>query len=141
VGGPLILEKYVKTMEGYDEDDLSKMTVLVKEASERLLAYLYLENSDQDKYGSILRNLNSQKSLGNDQYPKTIVETNNVLSSDAFDANKIKKQDQNHQNQKQANKNKIKESKEDEESTLLSFGQMEGSCYCCGRAGHKSPDC
>ena len=58
LGGPLILDKYVKTMEGYDENNLSKMTVpLVKSASDRLLAYLYLENSDQDKYGSILKNV------------------------------------------------------------------------------------
>jgi hypothetical protein len=25
--------------------------------------------------------------------------------------------------------------------TPLSFAQMEGRCYCCGRPGHKSPDC
>ena len=24
---------------------------------------------------------------------------------------------------------------------VLSFAQMEGKCYCCGKPGHKSPDC
>jgi hypothetical protein len=23
----------------------------------------------------------------------------------------------------------------------LSFAQMEGKCYCCGKPGHRSPDC
>ena len=34
----------------------------------QFLAYLYLENSDQAKYGSILSGLISQQSLKNDQY-------------------------------------------------------------------------
>jgi len=24
---------------------------------------------------------------------------------------------------------------------MLSFAQLEGKCYCCGKPGHKSPDC
>jgi hypothetical protein len=95
-----------------------------------------MENSDQDKYGSIISNLNSQKSLGNDQYPRTIVETNNVLSNHKFDITKGKKPDQKHHN-----KSKPKEDKDDEEVTPLSFAQMEGKCYCCEKPGHKSPEC
>jgi hypothetical protein len=45
------------------------------------------------------------------------------------------------QEQKHHNKNKPKEDKDDEEATPLSFAQMEGKCYCCGKPGHKSPDC
>jgi hypothetical protein len=94
---------------------------------------LYLENSDQDKHGSILSNLNSQKSLGNDQYPRSIVETNNVLSNHKFDATKVKKPDHKHHN-----KSKPKEDTDEEEVTPLSFEQMEGKCYYCGKPGHKS---
>ena len=102
LGVPLILEKYVKTMEGYDETDSMKTNKLIKQASEGLFAYLYLENSDQAKYGTIIHNLNSQKSLGNDQYPRTIVETNNVLSNHKSDVSK--KQDYNKNTNKPANK-------------------------------------
>lgn len=28
-----------------------------------------------------------------------------------------------------------------EETPKLSFAQMEGKCYCCGKAGNKSPKC
>ena len=62
--------------------------------------YLYLENSNHDKHGPIIQNMNSQKSLGNDQYPRTIVEANNVLSNHKFDINKNKKQ---YNNQPKAN--------------------------------------
>ncbi len=104
-----------------------------------MFAFLYLENSDQDKYGSIIKNLNSQKSLGNDQYPKTVVEANNVLSNHKFDINKARKPEKHHP---KVNNNKNKEKQEDEEeSTPLSFAQMEGRCFCCGKLGHKSPDC
>ena len=50
LGGPLILENDVKTMEIYDNNDPSKKTTMVKQASESLFAYLYLENSDHEKY-------------------------------------------------------------------------------------------
>jgi hypothetical protein len=137
LGGPIILEKFVKTMDGFDETNVIKTGELIKQASEGLFAFLYLENSDQEKYGSILRNLNSQKSLGNDQYPRTIVETNNVLSNHRFDVSRLYKKPEN----KHPKPNKSKDAKADEDDTPLSFAQMEGKCYCCGKAGHKSPDC
>jgi hypothetical protein len=46
---------------------------------------LYLNNADQKKYGSILQGLNTQQSLHNDQYPKTVIDANNVLSNHKFD--------------------------------------------------------
>jgi hypothetical protein len=132
------LEKYVRTMTGYDKTNNPKTDELIKHASETLFAYLYLENADQDKYGTILNNLNSQKSLGNDQFPRTIVETNNVLSNHKFDVIKKKQENQNtHHLRANPHKNKEK----DKQSTPLSFAQMEGRCYCCGKPGHKSPDC
>jgi hypothetical protein len=29
----------------------------------------------------------------------------------------------------------------DEQAPSLSFIQLEGNCYCCGTAGHMSPNC
>jgi hypothetical protein len=136
LGGPIILEKYVRTMENYDENDVEKTNKMIAKASEGLFTFMYLENSSQDKYGSIISNLNSQKSLGNDQYPRTIMETNNVLSNHKFDIIKGKKAEQKHHN-----KSKPKEDKDKEEVTPLSFAHMEGKSYCCGKPGHKSPDC
>ena len=134
LGGPIQLTKYVKLI----CDDESEIEGYTKKASEQLFAFLYLENASQDKYGSILRSLNSQKSLGNYQYPRTITEANNVLSNHNFDTTRLQKhQKPNRQQNKQQDDG---ESKNDESPTL-SFAQLEGKCYCCGKAGHKSPDC
>ena len=104
---------------------------------EQFLAYLYLDNSDQTKYGSILAGLITQQLLKNDQYPKTITKANNVLSNHKFDQVKSYK---NHSN---TNKNPQKTSKKDKESEKinLSFAQVEGKCYCFGKTGHMSPQC
>jgi hypothetical protein len=99
-----------------------------------------MENADQAKYGSLLQGLNSQKSLGHDQYPRTISDSNNVLSNHSFDEVRTKK---NHNNKNDRNK-KNKQEKEEtspDDSPVLSFAQMEGKCYCCGKVGHKSPEC
>jgi hypothetical protein len=126
---------YIESSKGYNASDAVLVKKLQDEASERLMAYIYLENADRKKYGTILSNLTSQKSLGNDQYPKTLIESNNVLGSHRFDANKT------HKSQPRKD-NEFKE-KDQENDTIppQSFAQMEGKCYCCGKPGHKSPSC
>ncbi len=94
LGGPIILTKFVKTMKDYDPLDMIKTEDQIKKASEQLFAFLYLENTDQAKYGTLLKGLNSQKSLGLDQYPRHLSESNNVLSNHRFDAAASNKQKQ-----------------------------------------------
>ena len=98
-----------------------------------------LENSDQEKYRSLLKGLNSQKSLGLDQYPRTVTESNNVLSNHRFDVTKSKSQQQREADRR--NKIKQENEKKPDEVPVLSFAQFEGKCYCCGKPGHKSPEC
>jgi len=75
-----------------------------------------------------------EKSLGSDQYPKTIAETNNILINHQFDVvtNKMYV--------KQTYQESTKDN-EGNEPPKLTFAQMEGKCYCCGKGGHKSPQC
>ena len=104
-------------------------------------------NSNQGKYGSVIKGLHSQKALQNDQYPKTIIESNNVLSTHRFAFIKEQNTKYNKDQEKMKNKEKEKENKNNDESPALpfvqsmSFAQLEGICYCCGKPGHKSPDC
>lgn len=54
------------------------------------LANLYPDNADKSKYGSIITAwLNIQQSLGNDQYPRSITEANNVLGNHRFDISQL----------------------------------------------------
>ena len=115
-----------------------------KEAYQHFQAYLLLVNSDQLKYGSLVINLASQYSLGHDQYPKDVTSAVNVLSNHKFDQthwdNKKKKRQALKDNHKERQQNKQQDD-DDGETIQLSFAQLEGKCYCCGKAGHKSPQC
>ena len=83
--------------------------------------------------------LNTQQSLGNNQYTKILNESYNVLSYHRFDVtNKPNSQ------KKPGNYNEDREQKDagkEDEDVKLSFAQLEGKCYCCGRARHRSPSC
>ena len=54
-------------------------------ASDLMCAFLYPENSDPQKYGSILKSLRQQKTFVNNQYPKNITDVNSILSNHRFD--------------------------------------------------------
>jgi len=56
IGGALILSKYIKGMDDYINKDPASFEKCCKEANVRLFAFLYLENSDQVNYGSIMQN-------------------------------------------------------------------------------------
>ena len=89
-----------------------------------------------------MKSLNQQKTFGNNQYPKTISNSNNILSNHKFDQNKTNKTT----NPKQSNQNNTKVQNEDDETNplenlLLGFTQMKGRCYYCRKYGHKSPQC
>jgi hypothetical protein len=73
--------------------------------------------------------------LGNDQYTKSITDANSVLSNHKFDTTK-----QNYKNHQKHYQDQTKQEQEPEKINL-SFAQMEGKCYCCGKPGHKSPQC
>jgi hypothetical protein len=115
---------------------------LREQAFNQFLAFSYLNNADKAKYGSILTGWNTQQSLGNDQYPKSITESNKVLSNHQFDAmpNKSSGKKSNFTDGNRTNKDK-KDDNTDKDEVNLSFAQLEGKCYCCGKAGHMSPSC
>jgi hypothetical protein len=87
-GGPIAPTKYVEQESNYDPTNETIIKECQKTVSEEFLAVLHLKNADQKKYGSILQGLSSQQSLHNDQYLKTVIDANNVLSNHKFDNNK-----------------------------------------------------
>ena len=120
IGGPIILTRIVKTIQGYinlptQEVEAEKNRKYEEDVFEQFLAYLYLDNSDQTKYGSILAGLITQQSIKNDQYTKNITEANNVLSNHKFDQVKPQK---GHTN---VIKNPQETSKKDKESEKINY--------------------
>jgi hypothetical protein len=127
----------MSTLSTWDENDPDKIKHCRDQAYKHFLAFAYLENSDRSKYGSLLTGLNTQQSLGNSQYPTSITEVNNVLSNHRFDNVNTKSTDKGKKEKEE------REGKQHvtEETPELSFAQLEGKCYCCGKGGHMSNNC
>jgi len=121
--------------QGYDPSDpKTSWPVLKAHSRDGWQAYLYLANSDRSRYGTLIQgHLQSQHSLGNNQHPLTIAAAHQVLSN-----HKIDKREEKPKNTKD---NSRKESIEEQDPPQISFVQLEGKCYCCGKGGHKSPQC
>ena len=80
----------MKTLNGFKnyldkEDELLTNEQLQKQASNQLASFVYLQNADKPKYGSILKILNDKNSLKNDQHPKKMLDATNVLSNNRYD--------------------------------------------------------
>jgi hypothetical protein len=134
-----LIKKIIESLPEYNALDEKSVKIFEEKTFENFLAFLYLENADRTKYGSLLTGLNTQQSLGNNQYPKSVTEANNVLRNHKLDNSaKFKKE-----NEDTKSKHKFKKEREEakEQEVTLSFAQMEGKCYCCGKPGHRSPTC
>ena len=57
-----------------------------RQADEPQMVLLYLKNADCWKYGSIFYGLARQLFLGQDQYPRNLIDAHIVLSNHWFDA-------------------------------------------------------
>ena len=110
-----------------------EVTEVIKSSSDEFYAYLYLENADRSRYGSLVTGLDSQFSLNHDQYPKTLIDAGNVVSRHKYDPEYKKKKKLKEEQRK-------KDKREDEETPSLTFAQMKSICYCCGEH-HKLTDC
>jgi hypothetical protein len=142
LGGKLKIDKMAKEDEEWDETNAVKMKECDEQANARLMALMYLENADQNIYGTVLKGPMDQFSLDQDQYPKTINHATSVLSNHKFDEKyfELKKKNQERKNKED------KKLKEDQESPQdlpkeINFAQLEGACYCCGKKGHQSRKC
>ena len=72
-------------MANYDVTNQKNVNICVEEVYYVMLGILYLENADQRIYGSILKGLSAQQSLGNNWYPNNITKASEVLRNHPFD--------------------------------------------------------
>ena len=69
VGDKIKLKQIMKSLEGWDDNDPSQDNEYKKNAWDRYITFVYLGNADKTKYGTVIKNLAAQFSLGNNQYP------------------------------------------------------------------------
>jgi hypothetical protein len=83
--GNKFLDKFVEHLTTYQAAIPADQLIMKVEAYSKWMAYLLIRGSNQTKYGSLMKGLVSQFSLGNDQYPKTIMTVAGVLSNHKLD--------------------------------------------------------
>ena len=80
-----------------------------------------------------MNGLISQYSMENDQYPKSITAPIDILANHKHDNYSLKKDEKYKKQDEDNNKSTASETR---------FAQFGGvTCYCCGKKGHKSPQC
>jgi hypothetical protein len=57
------------------------------------MTFLYLDNADKTKYGSLITGLHSQLSLGNNQFPTNVVGATEIPSNHRLDGTDKKRDD------------------------------------------------
>ena len=83
IGGPIKLTKFMTSMQTSSTapTEAEQKKAYEKTACKQLFAYIDITNADRNKYGTLIQGLSREFSLGQDQCPKTIVDTNSVLSN------------------------------------------------------------
>ena len=88
--GEKFLESFIKNTKEYKDKetlgDNKECEQMVKTSTGAWMAFLLLRNTDSQKYGSLKRGFQTQHSLGNNQYPKTVTKMFEVLQSHQWDA-------------------------------------------------------
>ena len=110
---------------------------MLDDSFEHFSTYILLRGADSAKYGTLMKNLVSQYSLGNNQYPTKRTAGIDALAEHPFD-------DKYYEQKKQIyDKNKHRNNKKDDGTDLeQQHAQTKKNiiCYCCG-GDHIVPDC
>ena len=146
--GTDFLSKFVMNTEEFTQcgGDTIKEGEVINNSYDKWTTFIYLDNCDKNKYGSLIRGFKTQYALGNNQYPDTIKKGYDVMCNHKWDESydKYLKNKKNNKTTRRTEKkadedtNKEKNGKEESGTQMM---QKEVICYCCGEKGHFSDDC
>ena len=138
--GQDVLHNFVQLTDEYkSENDADEQQRMLNKSFGRWMSYILLRNSDKKKYESIIDGMTSQFSMKNDQFPKSVTDTVDIMSNHKYDNKKATRPRTSSSGGSNANNNRGNNATP---STGTSFAQNRTvTCYCCGRQGHTSPEC
>ena len=146
------VHEFVKSTAKYKEaDDVEKLRLLTHGFA-RWKAYVFWENSDNDKYGLLKERTVDVYARGVDEFPETLEQARNMLASHKFEPayyEKLKKREESTKkssdNNKKNNNNKSQQ-KQAPAATAEQHAQSGGNngnivCFKCGETGHTTKSC
>ena len=83
--GTEVLYKYIEQAPEYNSSKSSEKDKVKAQSMSMWMSYLYLTRADHNKYRSLLKGLQTQYSLGKNQYPTSVSVANDVLASHKWD--------------------------------------------------------
>ena len=142
-GGLLIIPKLLPTLEAEIAKGSKTVVLDLNEAQkiwERTLAYSILQAGDTRKYGSLMTTLKTQKSLHNDQYPKTVETALEALKQHTWDP--AFKEEKKKRAENRRTQNQSQSSAATDEPVMMSFAQiLKRLCWVCGSDQHMANQC
>jgi hypothetical protein len=127
-GGPYCAETLVFDHPDFDKADMGKVEYCRADVAERLLTKFYIKNADVNRF----EELQSQQSLNNDQYPRTVLAAQVILedwNKSYYDQQQKYSQDVS----KAARDDVANQITTVDEIPELTFQLLERHCWCCGQ--------
>ena len=148
------IHEFVKTTAEYKKangDPVEQLRLLTCGFA-RWKAYIFWENSDNDKYGQLKQGAVNAFARGQDDFPKNLEQARNILASHKFEQAYYDKQKKREENNKKnaSDTNKKQESNKSQQKQVAnaSAGQQHAQssnglmiCFKCGGTGHTTKSC
>lgn len=99
--GDELLHTFVETTEEYKkQQDFTKQDAINSNSFFTWTTYIYINNTDSKRYGSLKAGLKIQFSLSNDQYPRELANATDILGNHRQDKFKCSTKNNNNNNNK-----------------------------------------
>eukprot|EP00978_Attheya_sp_CCMP212_P037163 scaffold173586_cov64-Attheya_sp.AAC.1 len=122
---------------------VAQKAVLGKEGQGMYLAVALLLNSDKNRYGKLIEDLENNYLHGKDNYPKTVTSAYNILTNWKQDVRNI--QGPTNDGISFTNVEDGANNEEEPDVTLATDGKKKDfphiTCHCCGKKGHYASAC
>ena len=117
------------TKEYKEETNTAVKQDIKKKAFEKWTTYLFMRNSDQRKYGTLMKKFRTDYSLGENLYPANMMVAGDVLLNHPWDvaykeSEKHKKQQQQENKQKK-DQDRVDQQDRDKEKSGITFKQRD----------------
>ena len=138
--GPNWLDHYIENLAEYKDGDTAKQDEMKKCAGDYLQSLHTVQSSFHPKFSNMKSSMRNRYAMSQDEYPRTLDKAINVVHTTKFNDN-YKTPRQRRQHQKNDKDKKDPETEANGQSHAQRESNNDIVCFCCGKPGHKVPQC